>query len=445
MAGSRRLTGLTGNVLALVEEYVPEGRLVVALSGGADSAVCAWAADTLGVDVRAVHVDHGWQASPMLRRAAQSVAGQLGIDLSVVETRPFPGPAAEGQARLVRYEALEDQLEPDEWLLTGHTMDDQAETVLGNFLRGSGAVGLAGIPRRRGRIIRPLLGVSRAETRELASLLGLPWTDDPTNLDTSQRRNALRRDVIPYLETRFNPSFRAALIRLASSFEEDERLLEEAAGAVPVEISDSAVRIPAPLLATVPGPVATRVARRALRKIHDGYPGSATEVAAVLSVAGGGRATELAGSVRVERNGPWVTISRPDVAVHPSHTPWSLPGTAQVGPWRFEAWLEETPPLVFPLSPFAEVFDADTMPASVLVRTGQPGDRLTIAGGRKLLSDVFGEAGVSPAQRSTWPVVSGVDGLIWVPGVRRADAGWVRMATRRYLWVRATLEGTSWK
>ena len=443
MAGSRRLNGLSGNVLARVEECLPEGRPVVALSGGADSAVCAWAADTLRVDVRAVHVDHGWQASPTLRRAAQAVAGQLGIDLSVVETRPFPGPLAEGQARVVRYEALEDQLGPDEWLLTGHTMDDQAETVLGNFLRGAGAVGLSGIPRRRGRIIRPMLDVSRAETRELASLLGLAWIDDPTNLDTSQRRNALRRDVIPYLETRFNPSFRAALIRLAASFEEDERLLDEAAGAVPVEIIGSAVRLAGPLLATVPGPVAARATRRALREVHGGYPGSSAEVAAVLSVARGGRPTELAGSVRVERIGPWVTLFRPDVAVPRPPAPWSFPGTVQVGPWTFEAWLEETPPLVFPLSPFAEVFDADTVPASVLVRAGEPGDSLTIAGGKKLLSDVLGEARVSPARRSTWPVVAGVDGVIWVPGVRRANAGWVRMATRRYLWVRATLEGTS--
>lgn len=445
MAGSRRLTGLSRDVLALVEEHLHEGRFVVALSGGADSAVCAWAACRLGVEVRAVHVDHGWQASPILRRAAQAVCGRLEIDMSVCETHPFPGPPAEGPSRLARYQVLESELAADEWLLTGHTMDDQAETVLGNLLRGAGTVGLSGIPRRRGRIIRPMLSVSRAQTRELAALLGLPWTDDPTNLDISVRRNALRRDVIPYLENRFNPSFRATLIRLATSLEEDERLLDEAAGAVPFEVSGSTVRLPAPLLETVPKPVAARAARRALREIHGGYPGSSAEVAAVLSIAKGGRPTELAGSVRVERNGPWVTLSRPDVVVLPPPTPWSVPGNVQVGPWAFEGWLEETPPLVFPLSPFVEVFDADTMPASVVVRTAEPGDSLAIVGGHKLVSDALRESRATPVHRSTWPVVADDDGVIWVPGVRRADTGWVGMSTKRYLWVRATLEGTSWK
>ncbi|MDH3261340.1 MAG: tRNA lysidine(34) synthetase TilS [Acidimicrobiia bacterium] len=443
MAGSRRLTGLSGDVLARVEENLPKGPLVVALSGGADSAVCAWAADRLGAKIRAVHVDHGWPASAALRKAAHEVSGQLAIDILVVETQSRPGPSPEGQARLVRYEALEAELASDEWLLTGHTMDDQAETVLGNLLRGAGAAGLSGIPRRRGRIVRPLLDVSRAETRELAALLGLLWADDPTNLDTSLRRNALRREVIPFLETRINPSLQTALVRLASSLEEDERLLDAAADAVPVETRGKTVRLPAPLLATLPGPVAARAVRRGLREVHDGYPGSSAEVMAILSVARGGRPTELAGSIRVERNGSWVTLERPDLAVNRPPMSWPLPGTIDFGAWTFEAWLEETPPLVFPLSPFTEVFDADAVPASVVVRTMEPGDRVAMVGGTKPLTDVFGEARISPTQRSMWPVVVTVGDVIWVPGVRRAAAGWVGTATRRYLWLRATLEGTS--
>ena len=268
MAGSRRLTDLSEGILARVREHLPEGRLVVALSGGADSAVCAWAVDRLGTGPRVVHIDHGWPGSPALRKAALAVADQLGLDCRVVEVRPAAGPSPEGQARLVRYEALEGELGDDEWLLTGHTMDDQAETILGNILRGAGAGGLLGIPRQRARIVRPLLEVSRAETRELAALLGLSWSDDPTNRDTSLRRNSLRREVIPYLETRFNPAFQAALVRLASSLEEDEQPQEAAAQTVPVEIVDSMVRLPAPLLSTLPRPIASRAVRRALRALR---------------------------------------------------------------------------------------------------------------------------------------------------------------------------------
>ncbi len=442
MAGSRRLTGLSRDVLACAEEHLPDGPLVVAMSGGADSAVCAWAAARLGSEVRAVHVDHGWPSSPDLERAALAIAGRLELDLTVVRISSTAGASSEGQARLARYDVLDGALGDDAWLLTGHTMDDQAETVIGNILRGAGAAGLSGIPRRRGRIVRPLLDVTRAETRELAALLGLPWTDDPTNLDTSLRRNSLRRDVIPYLETRFNPSFRSALIRMASSVEEDDRLLTGAAAAVPVEVGDSTVRLPAPLLTTLPGPVAARAIRRALREVREGYPGSAADVAAILSVAGGGSPTELSGSLRVERTGPWVTLVPNPNPPELAPIAWSLPGRVQVGPWTLDAWLEETPPLVFPLSPFAEVFDADAMPAAATVRTMEPDDRVAIIGGTKLVSDVFGEMRASSAQRAKWPVVATDDGVIWVPGVRRASAGWVGMATRRYLWVRATLEGT---
>jgi tRNA(Ile)-lysidine synthase len=442
MAGSRRLTGLSRDVLARAEEHLPTGPLVIAVSGGADSAVCAWAAARLGSEVRAVHVDHGWPFSPSLERAALAVASRMEIDLRVVRIGSTSGPSPEGQARLARYEVLDEALGDDDWLLTGHTMDDQAETVIGNILRGAGASGLSGIPRRRGRIVRPLLDVSRAETRELAALLGLPWTDDPTNLDTSVRRNALRRDVLPYLETRFNPSFRSALIRMASSLEEDERLLTEAAAAVPIEVENSTVRLPAPLLITLPRPVAARAIRRALREVRDGYPGSAAEVAAVLSVAGGGRPTELSGSLRVERTGAWVTLVPPTVAPELPPVRWSLPGTVQFGALTLEAWLEETPPVAFPLSPFSEVFDADTMPDSATARTMQPDDRVAIIGGTKLVSEVFSEMRASSAQRAKWPVVATSDGVIWVPGARRAPVGWVGMATRRYLWVRATLEGT---
>ena len=414
----------------------------MAFSGGADSAVCAWAASRLRAPVRAVHIDHGWPASAALRHAACEVTDHLGIGLTVIETEPHAGPSPEGQARVARYRALENDLTPGEWLITGHTKDDQAETVLGNLLRGAGAAGLAGIPRRRERIVRPMLDITRTETRELAALLGLPWIDDPTNWDISLRRNALRREVIPDLEARFNPSLRAGLTRLASVLADDERFLNEAAESVPVQVVGSTVRLPASLLATIPTPVAARAVRRALREIYHGHPGSAAEVATVLSVAHGSPPAELAGSVRVERQGAWITLGRPD-APDPPSLDWSIPGAVTVGAWTLEGWLDDTPPAAFPLSPFVEVFDADAVPASLEVRSMQPGDGLVIGGGTKSLPEVMSEAHIPSARRSSWPLVVASGNVVWVPGVRRAGLGWVSTTTRRYLWVRATVEGHS--
>ena len=443
MAGSRRLTVLADAVLARVEPHLPDGPLVIALSGGADSAVCGWSAAQLRSHVRAVHIDHGWPASPTLRSAAVDLAANLGLALSVREVRARPGPSPEGQARTVRHEAFRDEVASAEWLLTGHTRDDQAETVLGNLLRGSGAFGLAGIPRRRGKILRPLLDVDRSETRELAALLNLPWIDDPTNSDGTLRRNALRREIIPYLEARMNPSFRAALVRMAGALGQDDRYFDAAAGEIPIEQDGSSVRLPAPLLATVPGPVAARAVRRALRYVKDGYPGSSIDVAAILTVAQGGPPIELSGTIRVERVGVWVALSRSGSQPNLPTEQWGIPGRLETGLWSLEAWVEQVPPAAFPISSFVEVFDADLLPDQLTVRTSKPDDRVAIVGGTKAVRDVLAEARVPVARRSSWPLVLAGEQPIWVPGARRADAGWVGKHTRRYLWVRATVEGHS--
>ena len=97
----------------------------------------------------------------------------------------------------------------EDWILLGHTADDQAETVLGNLLRSAGTRGLSGIRPQRDRFVRPLLEVSRSETRRLAALLDLPFVDDPQNDDLSIRRNRLRTETIPALAATYNPSPRS--------------------------------------------------------------------------------------------------------------------------------------------------------------------------------------------------------------------------------------------
>lgn len=440
MAGSRRLSRLASSVLGRVEPLLPTEPLVVGLSGGADSAVCAWAAAEAGRQVRAIHVNHGLAASVPLERAAGAVAAALGIDLAVKTVRIGPGPSPENQARIVRYRALEDSLAVDEVLCTGHTSDDQAETVLGNLLRGTGLDGLAGIPRRRGRIVRPLLDVSRSETRELAGLLGLPWLEDPANLYPGSRRNVLRRELIPMLEARFNPGLRDSLGRTARVAARDLAYLDETAAAVPVEVIGNGVRVPASLLATLPAAVAARAVRTALRAVTGGPGGSAADVDRVLAVAASGRPARLTGSLRVERRGVWLLITRGEGPTVPAAVEFPLPGLAVFGDWRLEAWIEEAPPVCFRLGADAEVFDATTVGPEALVRASGPGDRIRIHRGTKAVSEAFAEAGVAPEERPARPVVECGGVIVWIPGVRRADTGWVDGTTTRYLWVSATRE-----
>ena len=441
MAGAGRLDLLAASVFDRFRARCPDGPLVVALSGGADSAVCAWAAARTA-STRAVFVDHGLAESAALGEAAAAVAGALGVRCGVVTVQVDAGPSPEAQARTARHAALEAALEPGEWLLSGHTGDDQAETVLGNLLRGAGGDGLAGIPARRGRWVRPLLDVTRAETRELAALLGLPYADDPANEAASARRNVLRREVIPDLEARFNPRLREVLRRTAGLVAADDAELSAAAAAVPIGVAGTTVRLPAALLATLPVPVAGRAVRAALRRVRGPYGGTAREVAAALAVSadGPGRA-DLGGGWTAVREGPWLVIR--GVAAPPAWTPatWRVPGPLTVpGVLRLDSWVEDAPPSPWPLGNATAVVDADAVGDELLARPALADDRVEVLGGSKAATDALAEAGVPARLRPSWPVVAAAGRLLWIAGVRTAT--WARPgpASKRFLWLSVEIE-----
>ncbi|HSR16270.1 MAG TPA: ATP-binding protein, partial [Gemmatimonadales bacterium] len=165
MAGAGGLSPAGRRVRDQIAAAFPDRPLVVALSGGADSAVCAWAARESQPRARAVTIDHGLPASPQLVAAAASVARFLGLEHTVIAA---PAADDEDSLRRARYAALEGAATPEEIIVTAHTADDQAETILGNILRGAGAAGLGGMPPGRGRFLRPMLSLTRAEVRRLA-------------------------------------------------------------------------------------------------------------------------------------------------------------------------------------------------------------------------------------------------------------------------------------
>jgi tRNA(Ile)-lysidine synthetase-like protein len=163
MVGSRRLSELTDRVLQAVRKGLESDQspLVVALSGGADSAVLAWATRELDIGARAVHVNHGWPASDRMAEASRAIASVLQLDYEVVVVDTTGPGSSEAVARTARYRALEEVRAPEELVATAHTLTDQGETVVGNLMWGTGLDGLAGIHPRRGSVIRPLLAVTR--------------------------------------------------------------------------------------------------------------------------------------------------------------------------------------------------------------------------------------------------------------------------------------------
>jgi tRNA(Ile)-lysidine synthase len=205
--------------------------VLVALSGGADStALLAALADLREAgelsELVALNVDHSLRAdSARDADACAEVCARLGVDLRRATVRVVPG-NVQAAARKARYAALrrEAALVGATLVATGHTRDDQAETVLLRLLRGSGARGLAGIPPRRGNVVRPLIDRSRAEVIAYLDSRGLPHLEDPTNATPRFLRNRVRAEVLPVLRA-IGPHVESALARAADLLRDDERAL----------------------------------------------------------------------------------------------------------------------------------------------------------------------------------------------------------------------------
>ncbi len=206
--------------------FQPSGPLLVAYSGGLDSEVLLHGLMHLGrqadgLPVRAIHVHHGLlpEADAWVRHCRETCQA-LGVPLEVVavDAAPAPGESPEDAARRARYGALEARVAEGELLLTAHHLDDQAETLLLQLLRGSGPHGLAAMPALRpfgrGRLGRPLLEFSRAELAGYAAREGLSWVEDPSNRYLNIQRNFLRHEVMPVL-TRMWPGVARTLGRSA--------------------------------------------------------------------------------------------------------------------------------------------------------------------------------------------------------------------------------------
>ena len=263
----RALGPATLAVTRAVERSHGGDDLLVACSGGPDSLALAHAAGLVaaraGVAARALIVDHGLQPGSAERsvRLAGRLAG-LGLPAEVVavEVRT-DGTGPEAAARTARYAALTAALGPGERCYLGHTLDDQAETVLLGLARGSGTRSLAGMPAVRDGFVRPLLGLRRATTRASCAELGLDAWEDPHNDDARFARVRVRRAVLPVLEAELGPGVAEALARTADLAREDADALDVLADAIAAP-----TELPCATLAPLPAALAHRVLRRWLRE-----------------------------------------------------------------------------------------------------------------------------------------------------------------------------------
>jgi tRNA(Ile)-lysidine synthase len=218
---------LPDRVAAFIAEHEllePGARVLVLVSGGADS-VCAWGIlRGLGYDAEALHVEHGLRGAGGLADAAHCA----GLGATVVAVDVAAGPNVEARAREARYAAAREHA-GGRPLVTGHTLSDQAETVLYRLVSSSGARAIRAMRPSAGGIVRPLLCVTAAETRAWCGEHGVTPLEDETNSDTRLRRNLIRREVMPAL-LRVHPGAEVNLARSAALLGELDELLRELAG-----------------------------------------------------------------------------------------------------------------------------------------------------------------------------------------------------------------------
>jgi tRNA(Ile)-lysidine synthase len=427
-------------VVDVARAAVPSEPLLVALSGGADSAVAAWVCmEVAGAPhVRLIHVDHGLAGSPAMRAAAELVADVLGLPLLIEPVDIGDGGSEETRARVARLAALDAAVRPGEWIVTGHHGNDLAETVLANLLRGAGATGLSGIASPHGNSIRPLLSVPGDVVRCAADELRLPYRNDPANRDLRHRRNVIRHRVLPALEAETGLSLRATLERTGRLLSADDAYLDTRAADVPVRIDAGAALLPAGLIAMLPRPVASRAVRRAIRMVRPPYPGTAAEVAAVLDAAAGAGTRQMLDGWFAIREGPHVAIAPALDLSDAAQVELSVPGSIEFGHGHLiEASLvgdDQFRPR--PIGPAFAVVDASGFDGPLAVRAPAAGERIDIAAGSKSVREALAEAGVPPRHRSTWPVVVHRGKIVWVAGVRVAASAQPDTATGSRLLLR---------
>ena len=252
---------------------LPDGPVLVACSGGADSLALAAATAAERDGTVAAVVDHGLQEGSAERaeRTAEVLDG-LGV-LATVRRAVVEGPGGtEAAARRARYAALRAAApEPGSAVLLGHTLDDQAETVLLGLGRGSGPRSISGMRTWDPPWCRPLLGVRRATTRAACAELGLDVWDDPHNTDPRFTRVRLRHEVLPLLEEVLAGGVAEALARTAAQLREDGEALDALAADALVGAGEPDGRLRTGPLAALPPAVRRRVVRRWLR--GRGVPG----------------------------------------------------------------------------------------------------------------------------------------------------------------------------
>jgi tRNA(Ile)-lysidine synthase len=407
--------------------------VIVAVSGGIDSVVLLDILASLRKQwkfrLSVAHVNHGLRgrASDLDEKFVRRKAQGYGVQYysTKVETAQHSAAgkiAVQQAARELRYSFFEDlrkSLKADA-VATAHNADDNAETMLFHFFRGSGVQGLTGIPVKRDRYIRPLLSVPRSGIAEYARQHAITYREDESNTKEVYTRNFIRRSVIPQIERRINPSLVATLQKESVIFTMLAEYVNEAVDALyPAAVSGTELSVER--LRSMHPFIQRSVVKRLLESMQIEPAFTAIEAIVDLAENQKGTAADINNDFFAERTGTTVSLQR---RMPEAEFEFTVPSRSSVTNDRF----------TFSITsvhrnnkrsddPSIEYVDAETVEFPLTIRSWKPGDFFIPLGmkGKKKLSDFFGEKKLTAVQKSAVPIVLSGERIIWVGGLRLDD------------------------
>ncbi len=458
---------LFATFVATMRAHEASGAIVAAVSGGSDSMALlellgmASERAELKFELTVAYVDHRLRGqADDERRAVAAAASRLGFAFAALSIDDLAA-SDEATLRGERYRVLEqlaDRLDAAT-IVTGHTRDDQIETVLFRLLRGAGRRGLGAMRIRRGRILRPLLAFSRAELRELLRSRAVAWLEDISNTELRYARNRLRHSVIPVIQQEFGKDALSNIPAFAQRWGIEDGYLEAEAqryGAYVISGRAERASLDLAALSEVPKALQTRILRAWLREVSGGREPSMAQLEALerlLASSEGSRSVRIAGT-HVQREYSRLSVASGAAVAESFCYPVAQQCAADyldpAGCWRVHVDPAPQGKTRASASPQRQEVDLDAalLPEKLLLRPLRSGDVIeTSQQGRKKVHAMMLDLGVAKRQRPGWPVLSDASRVIWVPGIAVA-AGTLAAehATRRlrFSWNRiaqATLPG----
>ena len=306
----------TRNALAYFE---PGDRILLAVSGGADSLLLAAATNLeavkVGIQLSAIVVDHQLQSgSGEVAELTQKRLSELGItEVKISQVEVVGAGGMEAAARRARYEALDTEADRigAVAIFLGHTEDDLAETVLLGLARGSGTRSLSGMAFQVGKYVRPFLELTRSQVLAACKESGIEFWNDPQNQELGFARVRVRNEILPKMEKEIGPGISRALARTSRILREDADALDLIAGEIFTNLADP-TQIPIESISDLPIAVRKRVIKQAIEAM--GAPSlSAEQILEVEALVGawkGQGPVALAGGITARRDSGRLTLSK---------------------------------------------------------------------------------------------------------------------------------------